>query len=37
MAGAVVESLPIRSHDNLRVGFTAAITGLVMHILVMGW
>lgn len=37
VAGAVVESLPIRSHDNFRVGVTAALTGLVMHILLLGW
>lgn len=37
VAGAIVESLPIRSHDNLRVGATAAITGLLMHTYLMGW
>ena len=37
VAGAIVESLPIRSHDNFRVGVTAALTGLAMHILLLGW
>ena len=37
LAGAIVESLPIRSHDNFRVGVTAALTGLLMHILILGW
>jgi dolichol kinase len=37
LAGAIVESLPIRSHDNLRVGATAAMTGLLMHIMLLGW
>ena len=36
MAG-IVESLPIRSHDNLRVGTTAALTGLLMHVTLLGW
>lgn len=36
-AGAVVESLPIRSHDNFRVGATAAVTGLLMQSLLLGW
>ena len=36
MAG-IVESLPIRSHDNLRVGTTAALTGLFMHVTLLGW
>ena len=36
MAG-IVESLPIRSHDNLRVGTTAALTGLFMHVMLLGW
>ena len=35
--GAIAESLPIRSHDNFRVGIVAALTGLTMHILLMGW
>ncbi len=34
---AIVESLPIRSHDNLRVGTTAALTGLFMHVMLLGW
>ncbi len=34
---AIVESLPIRSHDNLRVGTTAALTGLCMHVTLLGW
>ena len=37
LAGGFVESLPIRSHDNFRVGVTAALTGLMMHILLLGW
>ncbi len=37
LMGAIVESLPIRSHDNFRVGATAALTGLTMHILLLGW
>ncbi|MBS0205982.1 MAG: hypothetical protein JSS49_24080 [Planctomycetes bacterium] len=37
LAGAIVESLPIRSHDNFRVGATAALTGLFMHMLILGW
>lgn len=37
LMGAIVESLPIRSHDNFRVGATAALTGLAMHILLLGW
>lgn len=37
LMGAIVESLPIRSHDNFRVGATAALTGLMMHILLLGW
>ena len=31
---AIVESLPIRSNDNLRVGTTALIVGIVMSLLV---
>lgn len=34
---AIVESLPIRSHDNLRVGTAAALTGLFMHVMLLGW
>jgi len=37
LMGAVVESLPIRSHDNLRVGATAAISALCMHVMLLGW
>ena len=37
LTAAIAESLPIRSHDNLRVGTTAAITGLGMHFLLLGW
>lgn len=37
LAGAFVESLPIRSHDNFRVGTTAALAGLAMHIMLLGW
>ncbi|MEI8383373.1 MAG: hypothetical protein WCJ09_24870 [Planctomycetota bacterium] len=37
MAGAFVESLPIRSHDNFRVGVTSALTGLLMHTYILGW
>lgn len=37
LAGGIVESLPIRSHDNFRVGATAALTGLMMHVLILGW
>lgn len=37
LAGAIVESLPLKSHDNLRVGTTAALTGLLMHIALLGW
>ena len=37
LMGAIVESLPIRSHDNLRVGATAAFTGLFMHVFLLGW
>ncbi len=37
MAGAIVESLPIRTHDNFRVGVTAALTGLLMHTYILGW
>ena len=37
LTAAVVESLPIRSHDNLRVGTTAALTGLFMHVTLLGW
>lgn len=37
LMGAIVESLPIRTHDNFRVGATAALTGLMMHILLLGW
>lgn len=37
LMAAVVESLPIRSHDNLRVGTTAALTGLFMHVTLLGW
>ncbi len=37
ITGAIVESLPIRSHDNLRVGTTAALTGLFMHVVLLGW
>lgn len=35
-AAAIVESLPITSHDNLRVGTTAALTGLMMQMLLLG-
>ena len=37
LAGAIVESLPLKSHDNLRVGTTAALVGLLMHIALLGW
>lgn len=37
LMGAIAESLPIRSHDNFRVGTTAALTGLLMHVLILGW
>jgi dolichol kinase len=37
LTGAIAESLPFRSHDNLRVGVTAALTGLLMHTLLLGW
>lgn len=37
LAGAIVESLPIRSHDNFRVGVTAALTGMFMHMFILGW
>ena len=37
LAGAIVESLPLKSHDNLRVGTTAALTGLMMHFVLLGW
>jgi dolichol kinase len=37
LAGAITESLPIRSHDNFRVGVVAALTGLMMHVLLLGW
>jgi dolichol kinase len=37
LTAAVVESLPIRSHDNLRVGITAGLTGLFMHVMLLGW
>lgn len=37
LTGAIAESLPIRSHDNFRVGTTAALTGLFMHVLILGW
>jgi len=35
--GAVIESLPIRSHDNLRVGATAALTGTFLQFFLLGW
>ena len=37
LTAAIVESLPLRSHDNLRVGTTAALTGLLMHVTLLGW
>lgn len=37
LVGAIVESLPIKSHDNLRVGLSAALTGIVMQTLTVGW
>lgn len=37
LLGAFVESLPIRSHDNFRVGITAAVTGIAMHLFILGW
>jgi len=37
LLSAIVESLPLRTHDNLRVGLTAALTGLGMHMLLLGW
>ena len=37
LMAAIVESLPIRSHDNLRVGTTAALTGIFMHVTLLGW
>ena len=37
LTAGIVESLPIRSHDNLRVGVTAALTGLFMHMMLLGW
>ena len=36
LMAAVVESLPIRSNDNLRVGVTALVTGLLMSQLLVG-
>lgn len=37
IVGAITESLPIRSHDNFRVGVVAALTGLLMNVLLLGW
>jgi phytol kinase len=37
MAAAIVESLPIRSQDNLRVGSTAAAACVLMQGLLLGW
>jgi phytol kinase len=37
LTAGIMESLPIRSHDNFRVGATAALTGLMMHVLLLGW
>jgi phytol kinase len=37
LTAGIVESLPLRSHDNLRVGTTAALTGLFMHVVLLGW
>lgn len=37
LVGAVVESLPIRTHDNFRVGISAGLTAILMHVLILGW
>jgi len=37
LAAGLTESLPFRSHDNLRVGMTAAATALLMQTLLLGW
>ena len=37
LMAAIVESLPIRSHDNLRVGTAAAATCVIMQGLLLGW
>jgi dolichol kinase len=37
VGGAFVESLPIRTHDNFRVGITAALIGVMMQFLLLGW
>jgi phytol kinase len=37
LAGAIVESLPLRINDNIRVGVAAAVTVAVAHGIVVGW
>lgn len=37
LAGAVVESLPSRINDNIRVGVAASVTIVAAHSLVVGW
>ena len=37
LMAAFVETLPIRSQDNLRVGTVAAATGVLMQVLLLGW
>lgn len=37
LAAALVESLPLRSNDNLRVGATALIVALLTHAAFVGW
>jgi phytol kinase len=36
-AGAIAESLPSRTNDNLRVGVVAAIAASLMQLLLVGW
>jgi hypothetical protein len=36
-AAALVESLPVKSNDNLRVGTTAAVVLVMFQYLVVGW
>jgi dolichol kinase len=37
LVGAIVESIPSRINDNIRVGVAAAVTLILVHAYVLGW
>ena len=37
LAGAVVESLPLRLNDNVSVGITASLAMIAAHAAFVGW